>query len=102
MATKKYDRCCTSCGAQEVGIVESRFVDVVLAKHKDSRLLCYGIPVKSYTRRRRRCHSCGHGFATVEISQEDLEATCLELENLRDQLAKHKSAMQLLLDCKRP
>ena len=102
MPTKRYDRCCTSCGAEGVGVIETRFVDVKPGNGQDSRRLCYGLPVKSYIRRRRQCASCGHRFGTVEVSLEDIEATSLELENLRDQVAKYKSAMELLLDCKRP
>ena len=102
MTTKRYDRCCTSCGAEGVGVIETRFVNVKIANRNDSRLLCYGMPVESYIRRRRRCPSCDHRFGTVEISLEDLEATCRELENLRGQVAKYKSAMELLIDCRRP
>ena len=102
MPAKRYDRCCTSCGAQGVGVIETRFVDVKPGNGQDSRRLCYGLPVKSYIRRRRHCPSCGHRFGTVEISLEDIEATCLELENLRAQLAKYKSVMELLLDARRP
>jgi transcriptional regulator NrdR family protein len=77
-------------------------MSVNLTNENHSSMLCYGMPVKSYIRRRRHCLSCDHRFSTVEISQEDIEATCLELKNLRDQVAKQKSAMQLLLDCNRP
>ena len=103
MPTKRYDRCCcTSCGAEGVGVIETRFVNVDPGNGYDSRRLCHGIPVKSYIRRRRQCLSCGHRFGTVEISLEDLEATSLELANLRDKVAKYKGAMELLLDCSRP
>ena len=102
MTAKKHDRCCTSCGAQGVRVSETRLMNVNLTNKNRSSLLCYGMPVKSYIRRRRYCPSCDHRFSTVEISQEDIEATCLELENLRDQVAKQKSAIQVLLDYKRP
>ena len=98
MTAKKHDTCCTSCGAQGVGVIETRFVIVNSANKYDSLRLCHGMPVKSYIRRRRHCLSCNYRFSTAEISQEDIEATCLELKNLRGQVAKQKIALQLLLD----
>ena len=102
MTSKKHDRCCTSCGAQGVRVSETRLMNVNLTNENQPSLLCYGMPVKSYVRRRRHCLSCDHRYSTVEISQEDIEATSLELKNLRDHVAKQKSAMLLLLDCERP
>ena len=98
MTAKKHDICCISCGAQGVRVSETRRMNVNRTNENQPSLLCYGMPVKSYIRRRRHCLSCDHRFSTIEISQEDIEATCLELKNLRGQVAKQKIALQLLLD----
>lgn len=99
MPRKTYERRCPDCDSSDVKVNESRFMAIDDTNNNDPRrTFAHLLPLTDYTRRRRMCNACGHRFTTVEINQEDIEAIALEVEHLREQVSRHKSAMQVLLD----
>ena len=71
---------CPKCGSYQVWVTDTRFGN--LTEHSTHRHLKL-LKVETYTRRRRRCTDCGHGWSTAEFPVDDLKPACDEIEQLR-------------------